>query len=130
MRIVIGCLLLLLAPTTLLVGIKVYQQRQAQQLEEQTAATSSGERRGEVLFFNASWCGPCRRMKPIVTQLRRQGYRLRDIDVDKNQSLAQKYGIRGIPTFVFVQNGSEVHRFSGGTSADSLRKLCSNPAYH
>lgn len=85
---------------------------------------------GEVLFFNASWCGPCRQMKPIVSQLRRQGYRLRDIDVDKNRSLAQKYGISGIPTFVFIKNGSEVHRFSGGTSADQLRKLCSNSAYH
>jgi thioredoxin 1 len=110
----------------LLVGIKVYQGYEAQQLEEQ-AALASGKP-GEVLFFNASWCGPCRQMKPIVTQLRRQGYRLRDIDVDKNRALAQKYGIHGIPTFVFVQNGREVHRFSGGTSADSLKKLCSN--YH
>jgi thioredoxin-like negative regulator of GroEL len=69
-------------------------------------------------------------MKPIVNQLRRQGYRLRDIDVDKNRGLAQKYGISGIPTFVFMKNGVEVHRFSGGTSADNLRKLCSNSAYH
>lgn len=129
MRIVIGSLLLLLTPTAALIGIKVYQQYQAQQLEEQAAAEAPESARGEVLFFNASWCGPCRQMKPIVTQLRRQGYRLRDIDVDKNRSLAQKHGIHGIPTFVFVKNGSEVHRFSGGTSADNLRKLCASPAY-
>jgi len=99
-------------------------------LAEQRAASDSPRTLGEVLFFNASWCGPCQRMKPIVAQLKRQGFHLRDIDVDKNRSLAQKYAVRSIPTFVFIQNGSEVHRFSGGTSADNLRKLCSHPAYH
>ena len=83
-----------------------------------------------MLFFNASWCGPCRQMKPIVSDLRHKGFHFRDVDVDKNQNLAAKYGVHAVPTFVFVQNGSEVRRFSGGTSADNLRKLCSDPAYH
>lgn len=130
MRVLIGCLLLFIAPAAVLIGIKVYQQHEAQKIAADAAALSPARTLGEVLFFNASWCGPCQRMKPIVTQLRRQGFRLRDIDVDKNRPLAQKYSVRGIPTFVFIQNGSEVHRFSGGTSADNLRKLCSHPAYH
>ena len=45
------------------------------------------------------------------------GYRMRDIDVDQNRAMATKYGIRSIPTFVFLENGNEVSRFSGGTSA-------------
>jgi len=130
MRVLIGCLLLLATPTAVLIGIKVYQQQEAQKIEQETAAVGPPRALGEVLFFNASWCGPCQRMKPIVAQLRRQGFRLRDIDVDKNRTLARKYAVRGIPTFVFIQNGSEVHRFSGGTSADNLRKLCAHPAYH
>jgi thioredoxin 1 len=69
-------------------------------------------------------------MKPVVTQMKREGYRMRDIDVDKNRTLAQKYNIRGIPTFVFVENGSEVRRFSGGTSPSHLKKLCASPVYH
>jgi len=64
-----------------------------------------------------------------VARLRGQGYRMRDLDVDKNRALAQKYGIRSIPTFVFVENGAEVNRFSGGTSVENLRKLCSSPVY-
>ncbi len=129
MRIFLACLLLLVAPVLLVVVVKGYQQYQAQQFEQQKAS-SAPQAPGEVLFFNASWCGPCRQMKPIVTQLRRQGYHLRDVDVDQNKSLAHKYAIHGIPTFVFVKNGTEVHRFSGGTSAENLRKLCSSPAYH
>ncbi len=128
MRLLIGCVLLLLAPIAGIVGYKQYQILEA---ERQKAATHSwGSTRGEVLFFNASWCGPCRQMKPIVAQLRRQGYHMRDIDVDRNRAMAEKYGIRAVPTFVFLENGAEVSRFSGGTSRDHLIKLCSAPIYH
>jgi thioredoxin-like negative regulator of GroEL len=127
MRIYLICLLLVIAPSLGVVAIKHFDMIPNHQ--PQSAPTlSSG--RGEVLFFNATWCGPCRQMKPIVATMRRQGYRMRDIDVDKNRSLAQKYGIRGIPTFVFLENGKEVKRFSGGTSVQKLHQLCSSPIYH
>lgn len=122
MRTLIGCALLLLVPPLALVGFKHFQLLRS---EPPQATESRASMPGEVLFFNASWCGPCRQMKPIVTQLRHQGYRLRDVDVDKNRKLAEKYGIRAVPTFVFVEHGSEVNRFSGGTSPEKLRKLCS-----
>lgn len=129
MRLLLACVVLMLLPVATVVIYKSYQQFRAQQLAEEQAENDPG-RRGEVLFFNASWCGPCRHMKPIVAQLRRQGYHMRDVDVDNNPSLATKYGISGVPTFVFVVNGQEVRRFSGGTSADNLRKMCSAAAYH
>jgi thiol-disulfide isomerase/thioredoxin len=124
MRIYVACLLLLIAPAAIVFGIKEYQAREA----ERTRVP--WQDRGEVLFFNASWCGPCRQMKPIVTRLRNQGYRMRDIDVDHHRELAVKYGISAVPTFVFIENGSEVNRLSGGTTAEHLRDLCSSPAYH
>jgi thioredoxin-like negative regulator of GroEL len=132
MRFYLMCLALLIAPTLGLIGYRQYRTSQAMQaeIEAQLHKSVGGSSRGEVLFFNASWCGPCRQMKPIVTQLRGQGYHLRDLDVDKNRSLAQQYGVRSIPTFVFVENGTEVNRFSGGTSAENLRKMCSSAAYH
>jgi thioredoxin-like negative regulator of GroEL len=125
MRIAMICLLLLVAPALAVISVKQYQ---AAQLKEQRRIADFPSR-GEVLFFNASWCGPCRQMKPIVTQMRRQGYRMRDIDVDRHRDLAQQYGIRAVPTFVFVENGTEITRFSGGASPEKLRKLCSNPLY-
>jgi thioredoxin 1 len=129
MRTFIACLLLFIAPPLLLYAYKEYEAAQA---TPPTPAIPTGhlKPRGEVLFFNATWCGPCKQMKPIVAQLKREGFRLRDIDVDKNRSMAQKFNIRGIPTFVFVKNGAEVHRFSGGTSPDDLRKQCADPIYH
>ena len=127
MRIALACLLLLLLPPAVLFGFKQYQLSRS---ETPTIPVSSRSGRGEVLFFNATWCGPCRQMKPVVAQMKREGYHLRDVDVDRNRTLAQKYGIRGIPTFVFLENGKEVHRFSGGTSPKNLKKLCSSPVYH
>jgi thioredoxin-like negative regulator of GroEL len=132
MRVYLICLVLLVAPTLGLLGFREYRAYQATQADMQSGRQTMGRsdwRRGEVLFFNASWCGPCKQMRPIVAQMRGQGYRMRDLDVDQNRSLAKKYGIRAIPTFVFVENGAEVNRFSGGTSAEELRKMCSSPAY-
>jgi thioredoxin 1 len=126
MRIALACLLLFIVPPLLVFAIREYEAQKAPPAMDLSQMKSSGE----VLFFNASWCGPCRQMKPIVAQLKREGYHFRDIDVDKNRALAQKFKVRGIPTFVFVQNGSEIHRFSGGTSPENLRKQCADPMYH
>jgi thioredoxin-like negative regulator of GroEL len=122
MRLILVCVLLVVAPIAGVFAYKEYQARYARQGVPWST-------RGEVLFFNATWCGPCRQMKPIVARMRRQGYHLRDVDVDRHRDLAQKYGIRAVPTFVFLENGSEVNRFSGGTTAEHLRTLCSNPVY-
>lgn len=126
---IVCSVLLFLGPIAATLGYKQYQRYQAQQ-ELQMRVGGNWHTRGEVLFFNATWCGPCRQMKPIVASLRAQGYHLRDVNVDHQRSLAQKYGIHAVPTFVFLENGREVNRFSGGTSPENLRDLCSSPAYH
>ena len=127
MRLLVACLALIIVPPLAVFGFREFK---AWQLEQnQHPQMQSPSKRGEVLFFNATRCGPCRAMKPVVGQLRRQGYRLRDVDVDKNRTLANKYGISSVPTFVFVENGSEVNRFTGGTSAEKLKQLCPSPTY-
>ena len=129
MRIVIAIMLLFfIGPIAATVGFKKYQEQQAQQVLRRQVA-GRWRPRGEVLFFNATWCGPCRQMRPIVTGMRRDGYRMRGVDVDENRGLVEKYGIRSVPTFVFVENGKEVNRFNGGTSAAELRRMCDSPAY-
>jgi thioredoxin 1 len=63
----------------------------------------------EVLKFSASWCGPCR----VLAQTLKDVEGITNIDIDKDMETARKYGIRSVPTLVFLKDGVEVHRQSG-----------------
>jgi thioredoxin 1 len=80
-----------------------------------------------VLFdFYADWCGPCRRQGPILEDLKKKmGDRVdvRKIDVDENMDLANKYGIRVVPTLIIEKDGRVVHTLEGVTGAESLKKM-------
>lgn len=78
---------------------------------------------GKILFFSANWCPACRHADPTYQELRNAGYPIRKVDVDSNPSLAQKYGIRSIPQFVYVDNGVEKRRVSGSASASRLKRM-------
>jgi thioredoxin 1 len=69
----------------------------------------------EVKKFEASWCGPCRALKPIFENVasKYDDVNFSFIDVDEQFELASKYGIRSVPTVVIEKNGKEVQRFAG-----------------
>ncbi len=85
-----------------------------------TMAAITGQPRGEVIDFSATWCGPCQRMAPIVAKLERAGYPIRSVDVDSNRALAEKYAISSIPAFVLVVDGKEVTRVVGAVPEQQL----------
>ena len=79
-----------------------------------------------VLDFTSTRCGPCQQMSPIVSQLERRGFPIHRVDMDSDSSLARKYNVRSMPTFIVVVDGVEQKRVSGVISEDRLKQLCAS----
>ena len=76
-----------------------------------------------LLDFTATWCGPCRMQKPILDELEKEfgdKVEIKEVDVDQNQELAAKYGIRVVPTLIMEKDGVEARRFTGVTQGSVL----------
>ena len=71
-------------------------------------------------YFTATWCGPCKAFKPIMNEIKSEGYSVEIIDLDSNQALANQYNVRSVPITVIEQNGVEVDRFVGGLPKRSV----------
>ena len=69
-----------------------------------------------VVDLWATWCGPCRMLAPIISELAEQ-YAGRIVvgkcDVEENEDLAAEFGIRNIPTILFFKNGEVVDKLIG-----------------
>ena len=69
-----------------------------------------------VIDFWAEWCGPCRMVGPIVEELATdyEGKAvIGKVNVDENPEISTKYGIRSIPTILFLKNGEVVDKQIG-----------------
>lgn len=73
----------------------------------------------EVLKFSASWCGPCR----VLAQTLKDVEGITNIDIDKDMETARKYGIRSVPTMVFLKDGKEVHRQTGNMPLNMYNQI-------
>ncbi|KAF7812821.1 thioredoxin-like protein slr0233 isoform X1 [Senna tora] len=76
-----------------------------------------------LVDFYATWCGPCQFMVPILNEV---STRLSDkiqvvkIDTEKYPSIADKYRIEALPTFIIFKDGKLLDRFEGALTADKL----------
>ncbi|MES2798807.1 MAG: thioredoxin [Bacteroidota bacterium] len=78
-----------------------------------------------LVDFYATWCGPCQTMHPILDKLKvEMGDKIRvlKIDIDKNIDVAEKFKIKGVPTFMLFKNGASLWRQSGAMDLATLKK--------
>ncbi len=77
-----------------------------------------------LVDFFATWCGPCKLLKPILEKLESEyNYVLRKVDIDQNPDLASAYGVEGVPDVRIVVNGEVLPGFVGALSEGDIRQF-------
>ena len=77
-----------------------------------------------LVDFWAEWCAPCRMIGPILEKLaeeNKDNWELAKVDTDKNQDIATKYGVRGIPNVKLFRNGEVINEFTGAIPEPAIK---------
>lgn len=77
-----------------------------------------------LVDFNATWCGPCRMLKPILDDYsEKTDIPILSVDVDKFEEIAAKYNIYSIPCLILFNHGEEAKRNVGFINETELREF-------
>ncbi len=79
-----------------------------------------------LVDFWAEWCGPCKMLGPVIEEiatLYSGRAKVGKVNVDQNQVLSQKYGIRSIPTLILFKDGAVVEQIVGAQSKQKIQEL-------
>lgn len=79
-----------------------------------------------LVDFSATWCGPCKAIAPLVDQLASEysgKVKVGTIDIDDSPGVAQRYGIRGVPTIYMFKGGEVVGKLVGAAPKQNIAAL-------
>ena len=78
-----------------------------------------------IVDFWAQWCGPCKAMMPVLEQYSETegAVEVVKINVDEEPEISQEYNIRGIPTFIYFEDGKIVKKQVGAMTIQQLKEL-------
>ena len=78
-----------------------------------------------LVDFNATWCGPCRMLKPILEEVaeEREDVTTVGIDIDQNMDMAEEYGVFSIPCLILFKDGAEADRSVGLVPKEQVLSL-------
>ncbi|XP_061953842.1 TPR repeat-containing thioredoxin TDX isoform X2 [Populus nigra] len=96
----------------------------AKELDPKLNAASKTSRLA-ILYFTASWCGPCRMIAPIFTSLAAKYLKVvfLKVDIDEARDVAARWNISSVPTFYFIKNGKEIDKVVGADKNELERKV-------
>jgi len=79
-----------------------------------------------VFYFTADWCQPCKKVRPIVEDMKKEGFQFQMVDADYEQLLVKRFEVKSIPTFILIENNEEVSRISGVKTREELESFIKN----
>ena len=87
----------------------------------------AGAENPKMLYFGATWCDPCSRMKKLFKEkdVKKEldKYDFAMYDYDRDRKVAEKYKIKFLPTMIFKRGGKIIHKTEGGLSKGELLKV-------
>ena len=75
-----------------------------------------------VLEFYTDWCGYCKALEPTMNQLEKEGVEIIKINTDEYPEMARQFGIRGLPTVIYIKDGKVVGRTIGYDPEEITKK--------
>ena len=77
-----------------------------------------------LIDFSATWCGPCKKVAPIIEEIANENpdFFVGTIDVDMQPMLAARFQVRSIPTVILLKDGQVVKQFVGAQSKETYQK--------
>lgn len=72
-------------------------------------------------YFTADWCGPCKKVRPIVEQINQDStIKFQLVDVDSELELVRAFEIKSVPTFIIIKDGEVANRITGAKTKQEL----------